>query len=63
LGLEINATLFAQIIDLLIFILFFAGIVILVSKAWAFKKDIQNKVEIMDGEIKEMRRLLEGKKR
>jgi len=63
LGLEINATLFAQIIDLLIFILFFAGIVILVSKAWAFKKDIQNQVEMMDGEIKEMRRLLEGKKR
>jgi len=61
LGLEFNATVIAQIIDLLILIIIIAVIIHIVLKCF-FKKNIFNKMEAMDRELKEIRRLLEEKK-
>ena len=44
-GLEFNATLFAQIINLLIVILIIAGIVTLISKLLSFKKNPTGKLK------------------
>ena len=62
-GLEFNATLFAQVIDLLILILFFAGIVILIAKVRSSKKSVSDKIESMENELKEIRVMLEERKR
>lgn len=61
--LEYNATLFAQIIDLLIIILIFAGIILFISRVRSFRKNIYNKMETVESEIKEIRVMLEEKKR
>lgn len=61
--LEYNATLFAQIIDLLIIILIFAGIMLLISKVRSFKKNIYNKIATVESGIKEIKVMLEEKKR
>lgn len=58
---EFNATLLAQIVDLIILVLFAAGIITVILK-WSFKKSINNKIETMNSELKEIRRLLEEKK-
>lgn len=63
LELEYNATLFAQIIDLLIIILIFAGIMLLISKVRSFKKNIYNKIATVESGIKEIKVMLEEKKR
>ncbi len=62
LGLEFNATLLAQVINLLILILFFAGIIILIARSLSFKKNVSNKIESVENELKEIRRLLERNK-
>jgi hypothetical protein len=61
-GLESNATLFAQIVDLLLLILIVVGVLTIISKARSFKKNTCNKIEKMDSELKEIKRMLEGKK-
>lgn len=61
--LEYNATLFAQIIDLLIIILIFAGIMLLILKVRTFKKNIYNKIATVESGIKEIKVMLEEKKR
>lgn len=61
-GLEFKATLFAQIFDLLIFILIVAGILTIISKARTFKENTYNKIEKIDSELKEIKRVLEEKK-
>jgi len=61
-GLEYNVTLFAQIFDLLIFILIVVGILTAISKARSFKKNTFNKIEKMDSELKEIKKMLEGRK-
>lgn len=61
-GLEFNATIFAQIVDLLIVILIIAGIILLISKLLSFKKNTYKKIEEMDSELKEIKRILERKK-
>lgn len=60
-GLGFNATILYYIIQFLILILYVAGIIIVIKTIiliWSFK----NKIETMDSELKEIRRLLEDKK-
>ena len=60
-GLGFNATILYQIIQFLILILYVAGIIIVIKTIvliWSLK----NKIETMDSELKEIRRLLEDKK-
>ena len=61
-GLESNATLFAQIVDLLLLILIVVGILTIISRARSIKKNTCNKIEKMDSELKEIKRMLDGKK-
>ncbi|MDD4238818.1 MAG: hypothetical protein PHT62_09730 [Desulfotomaculaceae bacterium] len=60
-GLEFNATLIAQIVDLLIFIIIVAGILTMISKALNFKKNIYNKIETIDSELREIKSMLKEK--
>lgn len=62
-GLEFNATLIAQIVDLLIIIFLFAGIATLISKVRSFKKNIYNKIETVESDLKDIRAMLEKKQR
>lgn len=62
LGLELNATILAQVINLLILILFFAGIIILIVQVLSSKKNFSNRIEKMESELTEIRRLLEKNK-
>lgn len=54
-GLEFNATLIAQVVDLLILILFVVGIVIVISKALSFRNKVYNKIDKMNNELKELK--------
>lgn len=62
LELELNATILAQVINLLILILFFAGIIILIVQVLSSKKNFSNRIEKMESELTEIRRLLEKNK-
>ncbi len=62
LELELNATILAQVINLLILILFFAGIIILIVQVLSSKKNFSNRIEKVESELTEIRRLLEKNK-
>ncbi|MCG9968914.1 hypothetical protein L9W92_12805 [Pelotomaculum terephthalicicum JT] len=57
-----NATLVAQIFHIIILILFVAGILVLIFKAWFFKKSTINKIDEMEKELKEIRKIIEDKR-
>ncbi len=56
--LEFNATLIAQAVDLLILIIVFGGIIAIIFKTRSFVKNVHNKIERMDNEIKEIKNIL-----
>jgi|GEM_PF-6017397 len=58
---EFNATLIAQIVDLLILITIVGGILTIISKALNFKKNINNKIETIESELKEIKSILKEK--
>lgn len=62
LELELNATILAQVINLLILILFFTGIIILIVQVLSSKKNFSNRIEKVESELTEIRRLLEKNK-
>lgn len=57
-GLEFNATLIAQIVDVLILLLIITGIFSLIYKVLSFKRNINSKIETMDKELKEIKKIL-----
>lgn len=57
--LEFNATLIAQIIDFLLLILIVVGIPTLIFKLWSSNKKANNKIEKMESELKEIKKILE----
>lgn len=56
---EFNATLIAQIVDFLLFVLVVVGITALIFKVWASKKKADNKIEKIESELKEIKKILE----
>lgn len=59
---ELNATLFAQIVDVIVLLIFVVGIPMLIFK-YFFKNNLLRKVERMEADIEEIKKILQDNKK